>query len=103
MKFHTLSSKFFKKNKLYGTTVVGTKGQVVIPVQARKDLKIKPGDSLVVIGKMGKALGLVKAEALSELVASLMSHIEHFPAPEKWKTDLRKHTNKILNIVNKKK
>ncbi|HPF30922.1 MAG TPA: AbrB/MazE/SpoVT family DNA-binding domain-containing protein [Candidatus Saccharibacteria bacterium] len=36
--------------KLYGTSTVGTKGQVVIPVQAREELNIKEGDRLYVVG-----------------------------------------------------
>ncbi|MCX6340245.1 MAG: AbrB/MazE/SpoVT family DNA-binding domain-containing protein [Candidatus Aureabacteria bacterium] len=34
---------------IYGTAVVGTKGQIVIPAEARKRMGIKPGDKLVVI------------------------------------------------------
>ncbi|MFA4984433.1 MAG: AbrB/MazE/SpoVT family DNA-binding domain-containing protein [Candidatus Omnitrophota bacterium] len=35
--------------KFFGKVPVGTKGQIVIPAEARKKLKIKPGDSLIVI------------------------------------------------------
>ena len=103
MKFHTWSAKLFKQHKLYGTTMVGTKGQIVIPVQARKDLGIKPGDHLVVIGKLGKALGLVKAEALSELVAMFMKHIEKLDANRGLKTGFTKHAQNILKSLNTKK
>lgn len=33
---------------LYGVVTVGERGQVVIPVEARKNLKVEPGDKLVV-------------------------------------------------------
>ena len=35
--------------KLYGTATVGTKGQVVIPADAREALGIMPGDRLYVM------------------------------------------------------
>ncbi|MFA5114944.1 MAG: AbrB/MazE/SpoVT family DNA-binding domain-containing protein [Candidatus Omnitrophota bacterium] len=33
----------------FGKVPVGTKGQIVIPAEARRELKIKPGDSVIVI------------------------------------------------------
>jgi len=35
--------------RIYGTVTIGTKGQVVIPVKARKALNIKPGEQLIVM------------------------------------------------------
>lgn len=71
-----LDSQALQKDKLYGTTTVGAKGQVVIPVQARKDLGIEPGDHLLVLGKLGKALGLIKAEQLEELIFMFLSQLQ---------------------------
>ena len=48
--------------KMYGSVTVGTKGQVVIPVDVRSDLDINPGDTLVVVTKHGKAIGMVKTD-----------------------------------------
>lgn len=62
--------------KMYGTTTVGSRGQVVIPAAARKDLKLKAGDQLLVMGRFGKVLGLVKAEQFSSFVNAMMEHIE---------------------------
>jgi AbrB family looped-hinge helix DNA binding protein len=93
--------KLFKQDKMYGTTVVGAKGQVVIPVQARKDLKIIPGDSLVVVGKMGRALGLIKAEALSDLVELIMKNVENF-GNAALKRKFKKYASEILSSVTKK-
>lgn len=41
---------FGQKTQFYGTATVGTKGQIVIPADAREQLNIKEGDKLVVIG-----------------------------------------------------
>lgn len=42
--------------KLFGTATVGSKGQVVIPADARETLDIKPGDRLYVMGSPSKKL-----------------------------------------------
>lgn len=70
-----LDDKLYQNDKLYGTTTMGARGQVVIPAQARKELGLKPGDQLLVMGKMGKALGLVKAEYLQEILAIIMEQV----------------------------
>lgn len=36
--------------KLYGTATVGSKGQVVIPAEAREELGLQSGDRLYVLG-----------------------------------------------------
>lgn len=54
--------------KMYGSVVVGTKGQVVIPKDVRGELGINPGDSLVVLTKHGKAIGMIKADDMREFM-----------------------------------
>lgn len=58
-----------------GLTVVGERGQVVIPKEAREKLKLKPGDRLVVIEHFGK-LVLVPAEEMQEMVAKITKHLK---------------------------
>lgn len=63
--------------KLYGTATVGTKGQVVIPAEAREILGIEPGDRLYVIGsKQGKWVGLIQEEQLRSMIEQLSDNIE---------------------------
>lgn len=65
--------------KLYGTATVGSKGQVVIPVDARESLGIQPGDRLYVMGSQhGQWLGLLKEEQLRVMVEHLTEHIEQY-------------------------
>lgn len=65
--------------KLYGTATVGSKGQVVIPVDARESLGIQPGDRLYVMGSQnGQWLGLLKEEQLRVMVENLTEHIEQY-------------------------
>ncbi|MDB5168336.1 MAG: AbrB family transcriptional regulator [Candidatus Saccharibacteria bacterium] len=63
--------------KLYGTATVGTKGQVVIPAEAREIIGIEPGDRLYVVGsKQGKWVGLIQEEQLRSIIEQLSDNIE---------------------------
>lgn len=67
--------------KLYGTAIVGTKGQIVIPADAREELNVMPGDRLYVVGTHGKGmLGLIKEELFEEFIQQLNLEIENFKA-----------------------
>ncbi|EKD29393.1 MAG: Transcriptional regulator [uncultured bacterium (gcode 4)] len=48
--------------RMFGSVTVGTKGQVVIPKEVREVLDISPGDTLVVVTKHNKAIGMVKTD-----------------------------------------
>ena len=48
-----------KGKHIFGTVTVGEKGQIVIPVKARRVFNIKPGDSLVVLGDEERGLALM--------------------------------------------
>ncbi|MDO8578232.1 MAG: AbrB/MazE/SpoVT family DNA-binding domain-containing protein [Dehalococcoidales bacterium] len=49
--------------KFYGSTTIGERGQMVIPVEARKDFQITPNTKLLVFGSpSGGGLMVIKAE-----------------------------------------
>jgi AbrB family looped-hinge helix DNA binding protein len=50
-----------KGKHMFGLVTVGDKGQIVIPVRARRIFQIKPGDQLMVLGEDGKGLALMDA------------------------------------------
>ena len=95
-KFH---HKLLKQDKLYGTTTMGARGQVVIPVNARKDLKLKPGDQLLVLGKFGRALGLIKADQLEDIVSKIMERV----AGSGMEQPIKEYINKIFGKTIKSK
>ena len=67
--------------KLYGTATVGTKGQVVIPSDAREELGIKTGDRLYVVGSTSKRfIGFIKEEQLRHLIEHITDNIETYKA-----------------------
>jgi AbrB family looped-hinge helix DNA binding protein len=63
-----------EKMEYYGSTVLGEKGQVVVPAKIRKKFGLGPGDKfLVLTGKKMGAWGivLVKADVLSKVVEKM--------------------------------
>lgn len=74
-----MSQPQLHNKKLYGTATVGTKGQVVIPAEARAEMGITSGDRLYVIGSPeGGFLGLLKEESLDSIMQHLSEQIENF-------------------------
>ena len=47
---------------MFGVVTMGDKGQIVIPVRARRVFNINPGDQLMVLGDENSGLALVNAE-----------------------------------------
>ena len=65
--------------QLFGTATVGTKGQVVIPADARDALDIQPGDRLYVVGSQEKKwVGFIKEEQLRDMLDHLTSNLEQY-------------------------
>jgi bifunctional DNA-binding transcriptional regulator/antitoxin component of YhaV-PrlF toxin-antitoxin module len=65
--------------KCFGSTVVGPRGQIVIPVEARKELGMDVGTRLLTF-KLFPAGGLVfvKVEAVEEFVNIMTQHVNEF-------------------------
>jgi len=63
----------FPQMKFWGSATVGSKGQVVIPAEAREELNIKEGDKLVVMGPSTKnGVMFIKAESIE----AMMQHVQ---------------------------
>lgn len=62
--------------RLIGTATIGEKGQIVIPVEARKSLGLESGDKLIVLlGPHGSELILMKPEQVEELATRISAHM----------------------------
>ena len=65
--------------KCFGSTVVGPRGQIVIPVEARKELDMDVGTRLLTFKLFpGGGLVFVKVEAVEELVNIMTQHVNEF-------------------------
>lgn len=51
-----------KGKHIFGTVTVGDKGQIVIPVKARRIFNIKPGDTLMFLGDEERGLALMDTD-----------------------------------------
>ena len=63
-----------KGKHIFGIVKVGEKGQIIIPAKARKIFAISPGDNLVVLGDECQGIGIIKEDALMELLRSVRSN-----------------------------
>ncbi len=65
--------------KVFGSTVVSPRGQVVIPVNARRELGINSGDTLIVCGPPhGQGLLLLKVEAVEQMLGLMSAQLSSF-------------------------
>lgn len=62
--------------QFYGTTTLGEKGQVVIPVEAREAMGIKKGEKLLVFGMGCDMLALSKLSKVEQFASHLSGRLE---------------------------
>lgn len=62
-----------KGRHVFGLVTVGDKGQIVIPVRARRVFHIQPGDQLMVLGDEARGIALVDAQFFIR-IAEEMNH-----------------------------
>lgn len=54
--------------KFYGSVTVSERGQIVIPVDARKDFNIKTGDKLLVLGDLETGLWITTFNIMQKMM-----------------------------------
>ena len=64
-----------KKMKFYGSTTVGERGQIVLPITLRRDLNINKGDTLIVIGNHHNLITLVNHDTMEKYLGVLSENI----------------------------
>ena len=57
---------------LWGTVTIGSKGQIVIPKNARDTFDMKEGDRLVVLGDESQGIVLIKAEIFEKQMQEML-------------------------------
>jgi AbrB family looped-hinge helix DNA binding protein len=58
--------------KFYGSTVMGERGQVVIPAEAREELGIEPGEKLIVLGNKRRGVVILLKSDIIAKFADIM-------------------------------
>jgi AbrB family looped-hinge helix DNA binding protein len=65
-----------KKPTFYGSTTVGERGQIVLPVKLRKDFKIIKGDKLlVIVDPHGSRINLVNPDTMNQFLDKMSENI----------------------------
>lgn len=60
--------------KCYGSTVVGERGQVVIPAEAREELGLQSGEKLIVFGNPRRGMVILfKGDMMARFTEALLS------------------------------
>jgi AbrB family looped-hinge helix DNA binding protein len=71
----------FFKGKVYGTAMVGERGQLVIPASLRKDLDIKAGERLMIFAKIDrKMISIMREKDFSDFLqkaSKIISKLEN--------------------------
>ena len=60
--------------ELHGTTILGARGQVVIPVEVRKKLGLKQNEKLLVVTKKGVIM-LAKTEEVNKFLSKHLDEL----------------------------
>ncbi len=66
--------KEIKDGRFIVSVKVGPKGQITVPVEARKMFDIKEGDTLMGMGDKVKGLAIVKDDAFYSLFGGIVSN-----------------------------
>ena len=65
--------------KVFGSTTVSPRGQVVIPVNARKEMGIDVGTTLLVFKALGgQGLVLLKVDAIEQMMSMVSQQLTEF-------------------------
>ncbi|MFH0974214.1 MAG: AbrB/MazE/SpoVT family DNA-binding domain-containing protein [Spirochaetota bacterium] len=67
--------------KFYGKIPLGTKGQIVIPAEARKAMNIKPGDKVIIISgppHHERAVTVIPEDDFNKFLKFFEAHVEEF-------------------------
>ncbi len=64
--------------KFYGSTVMGERGQVVIPAEAREEIGIEPGEKLVVFGNKRRGVVILFKSEVMTRFAEMMFRKSRF-------------------------
>jgi len=64
--------KVIEENRFIVSVKVGPKGQITVPVEARKMFNIKEGETLMVMGDINRGIALLKTDMFYEMMGDKM-------------------------------
>ena len=70
-----MEKNFIKNITCFGATTIGERGQVVIPAEIRKKLKVKSGDKFVAFLSPVGTIMLIPSDQLGKAISVLNKHL----------------------------
>jgi len=64
------------EGQFYGTATIGEKGQIVIPQEARENMKLKKGDRLLIFGMDEDMLAVAKLSHIEKITSHLSKKLK---------------------------
>lgn len=64
--------RVIEQNRFIVSVKVGPKGQITVPVEARKMFDIKEGDTLMVMGDIERGIALLKTDMFYDMMGGKM-------------------------------
>lgn len=64
--------KVIEENRFIVSVKVGPKGQITVPVEARKMFDIKEGETLMVMGDINRGIALLKTDMFYDMMGGKM-------------------------------
>jgi len=67
-----------KSPKFYGKVPVGTKGQIVIPAEARKAMNIGPGDKVIIMSgphRQNRVINIIPEDEFNKFLKLFEKHL----------------------------
>ncbi|MBU1146551.1 AbrB/MazE/SpoVT family DNA-binding domain-containing protein [Patescibacteria group bacterium] len=71
--------------KFYGLTTAGERGQIVIPKEVRRAMKIGPGDKFFIFAHDDEIIAMVKPEKFNSLIKEMTGVLKKFKKAKKTK------------------
>jgi len=69
--------KVIEENRFIVSVKVGPKGQITVPVEARKMFNIKEGETLMVMGDINRGIALLKTDMFYDMMGGNMPNERH--------------------------
>ncbi len=63
-----------KEDRFIVSVKVGPKGQITVPIEARRMFDIKEGDTLMVMGDINKGIALIKDDMFYKLMGGITNY-----------------------------
>ena len=88
-----------KGKHAFGVVTVGDKGQITLPVKARKVFNINPGDNLILLGDEQKGIAVIKEEEFLKISKKRRQEIDNIAVRMDYRERICKNADGCLQQI----